>query len=69
MKNIMQHCRTHMEVYLYPHCISQPKHNMMIQLPMEQKKPENVGEALEFDLREYWIQYIYNFTIKFTIKQ
>ena len=34
---------------------------MMIQLPMEQKKPENVGEALEFDLREYWIQYIYNF--------
>ena len=39
--------------------ISNPKHNMLIQLPMKPKKPEHVGEVLKSDLREYWIQDIY----------
>ena len=40
--------------------ISNPKHNMLIQLPMKPKKPEHVGEALKSDLREYWKHAIYN---------
>ena len=40
--------------------ISKPKYNMLIQLPMKTKKPEHVGEALRSNLREYWIECIYN---------
>ena len=37
------------------------KHNIPIQLPMKPEKPEHVGEALKSELREYWIQCIYNY--------
>ena len=40
--------------------ISRPKHIMLIQLPMKLKKLEHVCEALNSELRVYWIQCIYN---------
>ena len=40
--------------------ISNPKYNMLIQLLMKPMRPGHVGGALNSDLREYWIQAIYN---------
>ena len=34
---------------------------MLIQLPIKPKKPEHIGKALQPELREYRIQYIFNY--------